>query len=68
MFYLQVPSKQGPGRGRKPGNEGDGNVEEEDVSTTDQPKLKQIEHNPSQSAETPHELMVRTLTSVIASE
>ena len=61
MFYLQVPSKQGPGRGRKPWNEGDVNVEEEDVSTTDQPKVKQIEQNPYQSAETPHELVVRNL-------
>ncbi|KAJ6823233.1 la-related protein 6B-like [Iris pallida] len=40
----QVQTKHVPGRGRKPGQEGDGNGdEEEDVSTTNQPKGKQVE-------------------------
>ncbi|KAJ6805539.1 la-related protein 6B-like [Iris pallida] len=40
----QVQTKNVPGRGRKPGQEGDGNgEEEEDVSTINQPKGKQVE-------------------------
>ncbi|KAH7681189.1 La-related protein 7 [Dioscorea alata] len=36
-------SKHGPGRGRKGGHEGDGNGEEEDVSTSNQPQEKQTD-------------------------
>lgn len=55
LSSCMVPSKQGPSRGKKPGQEGDAYVEEEDVWMTDQPKVKQIEQDPSQSAETPQE-------------
>lgn len=58
LSSCMVPPKQGPGRGRKPGHEVDGNVDEEDVSPTDQPKVEQIEQDPSHTAEVPHEHMV----------
>nr|CAD1819904.1 unnamed protein product [Ananas comosus var. bracteatus] len=47
-------TKQGVGRGRKGGHEGDGNGEEEDVSTSDHPHEKHLEDN-SQLSEPMHE-------------
>lgn len=61
MFYDQVSPKQGASRGKKSGNEGDANVEEEDVFTSELQRVKHIEPDPSQSAETTNENFVRTL-------
>lgn len=64
---LQVPPKQGPGRARKPGHDGDENVEEEDVSTADQPMVEHIEQDPLHTAEVPHGHIVSILESFLMS-
>ncbi|XP_020261907.1 la-related protein 6B-like isoform X2 [Asparagus officinalis] len=55
LSSCMVPPKQGSARGRKPGHEGDGNVEEENAFTSDQTKVKHMDQDPSQTAETAQE-------------